>query len=116
MINFRKLISHRQNVVDDKSVDANENSAKSSSEISQLSVQTNHEKNGFKDPNTSLVMQESEDKIGEEQYVFMDLPDQPKRHAPNPPRSISGRTQSKSLRDRRKAPDPPSLSRSSSGA
>ncbi|XP_065060332.1 NCK-interacting protein with SH3 domain-like [Rhopilema esculentum] len=111
---LQKLISHRQNVVDDKSVDGNENSAKSSSEISQLPLQTNYEKNGFKDPNTSPVKQESKDTIGEEQYVFMDLPDQPKRQAPNPPRSISGRTQSKSLRDRRKAPEPPSLSRSSS--
>jgi len=102
LIANRKLKTHRQNVVDDKSVDADKSSTKSESE--------NHSK---KQSTTDVKKDINARKISDE-YVYMDLPEQPKRQAPVVPNvsSPSKRQQSQSLKARRKAPAPPTKSRS----
>ena len=105
LIANRKLKTHRQNVVDDKSVDADKSSTKSESE--------NHSK---KQSTTDVKKDINARKLSDE-YVYMDLPEQPKRQAPVVPNvsSPSKRQQSQSLKARRKAPAPPTKSRSFSG-
>lgn len=104
---FRKLIAHRRNVAEDKSVDAEQVGGETNSTTATQSHQT--------DVNLTSV-QEVKEK--EDEYIYMDLPDQPKRQAPIPPKeeaATPNRQQSQSFRARRKAPAPPSKSRSFSG-
>ena len=97
---FRKLIAHRQNVVDDKSVDEQTNSQNVDNQQNSIATKNAETK---------------DEKIDE--YVYMELPEQPKRQAPIPPNSTAtpDRQKSQSLKARRKAPAPPSKSRSFSG-
>ncbi len=90
----RKLIAHRQSVQDDKMVGTNtsENGQKTGDEqTDQNNMTESHEK----EPDESL---------------YMELPDQPKRRAPSPPRKLPSRD-SQSFKNRRKAPPPPSTPR-----
>ena len=92
-------------MVDDKSVDADE-----------ISTQSESEKHSKKQSVTDVKMDVNARKISDEN-VYMDLPEQPKRQAPVVPTvpSPSKRQQSQSLKARRKAPAPPTKSRSFSG-
>ena len=93
----RKLIAHRQNVVNDKTVDDDKPTCQQESKQDRTS-----------DVNAQQINDE---------YVYMGLPEQPKRQAPVTPTTTtpSKRQQSQSLKARRKAPAPPSKSRSFSG-
>ena len=98
------MIAHRQNVADDKTV------GKVPDEIQQKSKETQ-------------PAQEQQTQMKPLESLYMELPEQPKRRAPSPPRATFDSQKSKpldspmseSMRSRRKAPAPPSLSRRMSG-
>ena len=95
---------HRQNLIDDKSVDADKpNSQLESQHDKQQDINT-----AKNDINAKLI---------NDDYVSMQIPEQPKRQAPVTPAvsTPSSGKKSQSLKARRKAPAPPSKSRSFSG-
>ena len=96
---------HRQNMIDDKSVDADKHNNQLESQHDIGKQDTSTTKN---DVNAK--------EIGDE-YVSMRIPEQPKRQAPVTPavETPSSRQKSLSLKTRRKAPAPPAKSRSFSG-